>query len=191
VSGDNQRASGGMHTQVPIFAVRLLVDCGDPSGSRKAMRSADVRLGMESELKLERALWWELRLRDDSPWLQTRGVRRMTQVCRPIPFVRGVAQKRDKRHPQLLYRMAPGETRERFYPRPYVVEPRETLFNLEGAKELALSSLYALNMGKWFLRMRAARTPIPRRERWGLSPRFGKHELMFDETIGRANWRST
>jgi len=66
----------------------------------------------------------------------------MTQACRPTPIVRGIAHGRDKRHPQPMYRMAPLKTRERFYPRTCVVEPRETLFSLKGADELLLAFLY-------------------------------------------------
>jgi hypothetical protein len=57
--------------------------------------------------------------------------------------------------------MAPRETRERFSPRPFVVEPSETLFSLKGAKELHLSSLHARKKWKWFLWRRPARLSSP------------------------------
>jgi hypothetical protein len=60
-----------------------------------------------------------------------------------------------------MYRMAPRETRERFYPRPSAVEPSETLFSLKGAKELPISSLHAMKKWKWVLRRRPARLSSP------------------------------
>src|SRR2546429_7500440 len=84
----------------------------------------------------------------------------MTQVCRPTPTVRFMHMS-ETSSKQPMYRMAPVETRERFYPRPCVVEPSETLFSSKGAKELPLYSLHTMKKGKWFLRLRAARLPSP------------------------------
>jgi hypothetical protein len=91
---------------------------------------------------------------------------------------------------QLMYRMAPLATRERFYPWPFAMEPSETLFIWKGARELSLQSLQAMKKRKLFFRLRAARGKvviktlsvltnyggfIPSPQGRGHSPRIGKH----------------
>jgi len=53
------------------------------------------------------------------------------------------------------------------------VEPSETLFSLQGAKELPISSLHAMKKWKWFLRLRAARLSSP-----GVNARALRRDLV-------------
>jgi hypothetical protein len=79
----------------------------------------------------------------------------MTQPCRPTATVRFMHMS-EHSSKQLMSRMAPLTTRERFYPQPFAMEPGETFFSWKGAGELSLYSLQAMKKWILFFRLRAA-----------------------------------